>query len=227
MPHTILGSYAGEWFEVTTPEQAALLSDPQAVRHLEPFLGRTLGTAQAAREVGVSTEGMMYRVRQFQRLGLLTQVGEQRRSGRPVRLYRAPGALRIPFHLTPFEDLQRQLRVQVRNLETLRIRASARLLERAEGRGRLLYRSEGTGSVNSEAEVPDPRLRERQVGGEFTGTLWLTAVQARAVQVQIDALMVLLDPAQQPQEGTRPYLLAGLLLPLDPEQDAPWLSAPG
>ncbi|MFC6592254.1 winged helix-turn-helix domain-containing protein [Deinococcus lacus] len=122
MPQPILGSYSGEWLTLTTPEQARLLSDPAAVRHLYPFIGRTLSTSEAAREIGVSTERMMYRVKQFLAVGLLEQVSERRRQGRPVRLYRTPGGLRVPFALTPFEDLEAQLRTQTAPYERLRRR---------------------------------------------------------------------------------------------------------
>ena len=73
MPQTFLSSYTGEWFTVSNTEQARLLSDPVALRHLEPFIGRSLGAAQAAREAGVSVESLLYRVRQFLNAGLLTR----------------------------------------------------------------------------------------------------------------------------------------------------------
>lgn len=227
MPHTILGSYGGPWFEVTTEEQAALLCSARAVRHLEPFMGRTLGIAEAAREAGVSTEGMMYRVRQFIGVGLLHQIGARARRGRSVTLYRAPAAIRIPFHLTPFDDLKAQLAYQGQVFEELRVRASARALRDGECQARLLYRNDESGTVNSETELADPSFRDRRIGGDFIGTLWLPENVARHLHQQFNDLISTLNQYSQPQENTRPYLLVSLLLGLDPDEDAKWLGPPG
>ncbi|GAA4014138.1 hypothetical protein GCM10022631_27340 [Deinococcus rubellus] len=220
MPHTILGSYGGEWFTATTPQQARLLSDRAALRHLEPFLGRTLGAAQAAREAGVSTERMLYRVRQFVAVGLLSAAGEQKRDGRAIRLYTAPGGFRVPFHLTPFEDVEAELAAQMRPHDRLRIRALARTLTRRQLVGRVIYRDE-RGEVNYESDVPSaqerPALTRR--GGDFVGVQWLTSAQAEAVKTKFDeARALLLTSSRTP--GSQPYLIQTVLVQLD-ENDAP------
>lgn len=174
MPYPISGSHAVPSFEVTTPEQAALLSDASAVRHLEPFMGRTLGVAEAARHAGVSTEGMMYRVKQFVRTGLLIQEGVQQRRGRPIRLYAASGAIRVPFHLTPFDDLRAPLEYQGRAFDELRVQKPARSQRFIENRGWLLYRCDETGAVHSETGLNEPSARSTRIGSDFVGTLWLT-----------------------------------------------------
>lgn len=221
MPYTFLGSYAGEWFEVTTPEQARLLSDA-ALRHLTPFVGRTLGAAQAAREAGVSTERMLYRMKAFLSAGLLTEVPPARRTGRLVRQYRAPGGFRLPFALTPFADLEAQILRAGRNHERLRARAAAQSLLRLSEPARLIYRDE-QGQVHSETHLPGPHARDGVIGGDYVGVVWLRPDEARQLQHTLDALRTL--GRAEPVPGSAPYLVQDVLLAVDPE-DARRASAP-
>ena len=221
MPHTFLGSYAGEWFIVTTPQQARLLSDRAALRHLEPFVGRTLGAAQAAREAGVSTERMLYRVRQFVDAGLLFAAGEQQRGGRAIKLYTAPGGFRVPFHLTPFEDIEAEIAAQFRAFDRLRVRALARRLTRHSSGGRLIYRDE-RGEVNLESDVPSANDRQAmtQRGSDFVSTQWLTPAQAEAVRARLDEVRALLRAVPVRASGSQPYLIQTVLIELE-EEDVP------
>ena len=210
MPQTFLSSYRGEWFTVSTTEQARLLSDPAAVRHLEPFVGRSLGAAQAAHEAGASVEGMLYRVRQFLKAGLLTQVGELRRAGRTIRLYAAPGGLRLPFALTPFADLEAQLSRQTRPYDQLRTRAMARGLTRHGLGGRLIYRGE-EGGVHSgvEMESHDTRraLMQQWRSDDFVGVMYLDDAQAAQAQRLLEELRDLLSVAGASDPAKHPYLI--------------------
>ena len=220
MPHTILGSYAGEWFTAATPQQARLLSDRAALRHLEPFVGRSLGAAQAAREAGVSTERMLYRVRQFLAAGILVAAGEQRRGGRAIKLYSAPGGFRVPFHLTPFEDAEAEIAAQFQSVDRLRRRMLARRLTRRGLGGRLIYR-DGRGEINFEYDVPGAQDRQAltRLGSDLTGVQWLTPAQAGAVRTKLDEVWALLLGASR-DPGTQPYLIQTTLLQLE-EDDAP------
>jgi len=227
MPQTILGSFTGEWFDVHTARQAQLLSDNAALRHFKPFIGRTLSVSQAARELGVSTERMMYRARQFVQAGLLHPAGKVRRAGRPMRLYRAPAGLRVPFALTPFEDLEAQVTRHARAFDRLRARAAARSLLTLPDHARLIYRDDLRGDVHSETFLPDPGLRSRVIGGDFVGVVWLPPDRARALQAALDELLLGLGAQESRGPGTRPYLVQGALLPLDPDNPAEWSSPPG
>ena len=222
MPHTILGSYTGEWFTAVASQQARLLSDGAARRHLEPFVGRTLGAAQAAREAGVSTERMLYRVRQFVDAGLLFAAGEQRRGGRAIKLYTAPGGFRVPFDLTPFEDIEAEIAAQFRPLDRLRQRALARRLTQHSLGGRLIYRDE-RGEVNLESDVPSIQDRQAMTrsGGDYSGVHWLTPAQAEAVKAKLDEVWALLQTVPMRESGSQPYLIQTVLTQLD-EEDAPY-----
>ena len=225
MSQPVLGSYSGEWFTLTTPQQARLLSDPAAVRHLHPFIGRTVSVSEAAREIGVSTERMMYRVKQFVAAGLLAPEGERPRQGRPVRLYRALGGLRVPFALTPFEDLEAQLRTQSAPYERLRHRSLARGLRRLENHARLLYRAD-SGEIHSETELLLPDWRRDHVDGDYVGVQWLTDEEARHIQRLMDDLRESLSEAKE-RSGRKPYLLQAALVELNPDDPAEVLGPPG
>lgn len=220
MPHTILGSYAGEWFTAATPQQARLLSDRAALRHLEPFVGRTLGAAQAAREAGVSTERMLYRVQQFLAVGIVFAAGEQPRGGRAIKLYSAPGGFRVPFHLTPFEDAEAEIAAQFQSVDRLRRRMLARRLTRRGLGGRLIYR-DARGEINFEYDVPGAQDRQAltRLGSDLTGVQWLTPAQAEAVRTRLDEVWTLLLGASR-EQGTQPYLIQTTLLQLE-EGDVP------
>ncbi|MBB6017893.1 hypothetical protein ACFP9V_00910 [Deinococcus radiopugnans] len=238
MPHTVLGSYRGEWFTASTPEQARLLSDPVALRHLEPFMGRTLGAAAAAGEAGVSVERMLYRVRQFLKAGLLQEVGQERRAGRPVRLYRAPGGLQVPFTLTPFADLEAQVIRHSAPYDRLRARASGRRLQRLDHHARLIYR-DGQGKVHSETEVPGAEVLAAFPSRDFMGVMWLDDATARRMSGLLDEWRELLGQHSAGSEhsagnkhsgrikGTQPYLVQMVLLALDPHEPDELTGPPG
>jgi hypothetical protein len=226
MPHTILGSYSGEWFTASTAEQARLLSDPVALRHLEPFMGRPLGAGAAARRAGVSVERMLYRVRQFLKAGLLQEVEQKKRAGRPVRLYLAPGGLRVPFGLTPFADLEAQVARHSGPYDRLRARASGRRLHRLDNHARLIYRDEG-GKVHSETETPGPETLTAFSSRDFMGVMWLDNATARRMSDLLDEWRDLLDRSGSRRDGAQPYLVQMVLLALDPHEPDEVSGPPG
>ncbi|CAM3354223.1 HD-GYP domain-containing protein [Deinococcus saxicola] len=227
MPHTILGSYRGKWFTASTPEQARLLSDSAALRHLTPFMGRTLGAGAAAHEAGVSVERMLYRVRQFVNTGLLEQVGQERRAGRPVKLYRAPGGVRIPFALTPFDDLSAQVARHGQPYDRLRARASGRRMHRLEQHARLIYRDDRQGEVHSETETLGPEVLAAHLSRDFMGVMWLDEQTAHKMSALMDEWRNLLGQDSSRREGAQPYLIQMVLLALDPDEPDELLGPPG
>ncbi len=92
---------------VTTPEAAELLTDPLKQRYLEPFLARDCTVTQAAGELGVTPNSLLYRVRQLQAAGLLEVVREMPRAGRTLKVYRSVAdAFYVPFALTQAETVE-------------------------------------------------------------------------------------------------------------------------
>lgn len=96
-----------DWVVIDQTAPAKALAEPTIRRYLDPFIGRELTVTQAARELGVSGNSLLYRVRQFVRLGLLTVVRETPRVGKAVKTYRASSDLFfVPFALTPAATLE-------------------------------------------------------------------------------------------------------------------------
>ena len=88
--------------ELRDPEAVRVLTDPKALRYLEPLLGRERSVGQLAQELGVDTSSALYRVRQFLRLGLARQTRLEPRRGRAVKYYGAVAdSFYAPFSSTP------------------------------------------------------------------------------------------------------------------------------
>lgn len=89
---------------VTTAAAALVLARADRRRFLEPFVGRELSPAEAARELGVAVEDMAYRVRALRAAGLLVPTRTEARAGRPVTRYRAATEIRASVALLPRAD---------------------------------------------------------------------------------------------------------------------------
>ncbi|AWN22511.1 hypothetical protein DKM44_04060 [Deinococcus irradiatisoli] len=217
---TLLAPFDGEWFEVTTPQQARLLSDPVALRHFTPFVGQTLSASQAAQAAGVSVARLLYWVKQFLASGLLREVRRDARAGRPVRIYQGVAAgFHVPFELTDFADLEERLRRQLRPLEELRSRAAARALAQRGISGRLIYRS--AQGVHSETALPEGLSWEALgggVGSDFQGLFWLSPQDADWMRAELGHLRAELQRRQQGTGRGRPYLVQTVLQEVTPEE---------
>lgn len=153
----------GPWREVAfrtvaDPRAARILADPDWIPWLEPFLGRVSGVADAARRLGRPLDATRYRVRRMERAGLIEVVGERRRAGRPIRLYRsvADGFV-VPFEATPFVDLEERMKASLR-ADAERFARSAAAAMRATGiEARRIYRGPD-GAVHQEAAATDEAL---------------------------------------------------------------------
>ena len=95
------------WMIVENLEAAKALLRPETRRFLEPFLDRPCTVSQAALELGVKPNALLYRVNQLWRLGLLRVEREEPRVGKPIKVYRSSApAFFVPFALTPAETIE-------------------------------------------------------------------------------------------------------------------------
>lgn len=220
MPEPFFGRPSGAWYTVGTEAQARLLARPEARRYLEPFIGQQRTAGEAARELGVSLERLLYHLRQLRAAGLLLEVGARRRAGRPERLYRAVAdAFIVPFGLTPFADLEEQYQRQSAPLERLERRASIRRLREQNLQNRLVYR-DTTGEINSETALPEGLAWHEfhpEPGGDFAGVYQLDEAAAREVGALWAALVERLQASRQQGAAGRPYLIRAALVPLRPQ----------
>ena len=110
---------------------AQVLLRPDERRFLEPFLGREIGPAEAARELGLPVEQLAYRVRSLAGKGLLEVSGSQPRKGRAITLYRAAAEIRAPLALLPLDDVRSFFTQVDDGLRAVFLASLARLADRS------------------------------------------------------------------------------------------------
>lgn len=102
MKHVFSSQSGRTWGLIEAEPAVTMLSDPDTLRYLSPFLGRTLTVTQAGRLAGARTDTMMYRTERFLEAGLLIEVPTDGRR----RQYRAAAdRFALPFEATRFESL--------------------------------------------------------------------------------------------------------------------------
>lgn len=184
---------------MTEPVIAALLTDPVARRYFDPFLAQTLSVKEAADECGCSLDAMLYRVRVFERAGLLKVMEVRPRKGRAIKAYRtAHDAYFVPHRATPFATLEDQLYrgaepvirdwaqstarvMQMRAIEDVRFYRSAEGITWSEG----VATADGVGGFDPRV-LDDPHRTPRL---DITSVLYLSELDARAVQAELVALV--------------------------------------
>lgn len=219
MQQTIFGSFTGTWFEVRDVTQARLLTDPVARGLLTPFIGAECSATQAAQAVGCSVQRMLYRMRQFEQAGLLIETRQQRRSGRPIRFYRAVAdGFHVPFEYTPFEDVEAMMARQYLPFDRLRDRVLARLVQQRTHVGRRIYRDAVSGEIQSESDqglaTRPLSMTTRKPGNDVTLKVRLTDEVAQRIAEELDDLYWRLEAARRPVGEGQEYLVHFGFLPL-------------
>jgi hypothetical protein len=86
------------------------LTDPEAARRLEPFLGREATLSEAAKALHMTLPALLYHVNRLLALDLLEVACEAVRKGRAVKHDRTVAdVFFVPFELTPSQTLGRLL----------------------------------------------------------------------------------------------------------------------
>lgn len=209
-------------YRVTDPAQARLLTDPVARDFLGPFLGRTASVAEAAAELGAAQNTTLYRVRTLLRAGLLRQVGERRRAGRPIKLYRSShDHYFVPFAATGYDTLEDRLRAQGRPIWDGLIDAYAAALHGHRRYGHHVFRSGG--AVMTSDLLPEQSPSGRPLFWSDT-TVTLTDADADELAARLRewyAELVRRSPASTTGgsgEKGRRYLALAALLPVPPQR---------
>lgn len=186
--------------EITDPEQARLLSSSESFRYFEPFLARDCTVSQAAKELHIKVDTMLYRVKTFVKAGLLNVVKTQSRRGRSVKVYHSSADVYyIPFEITPFEDVEEFFRKSRKANDDILIPRFAKIIRQIGREGRKIYRddngevwSSSAGSVNDtyfgfeDAEKLEGLLRQkRQMAENSSDILWLTEEEARDFVIEL------------------------------------------
>jgi hypothetical protein len=116
---------------VSSTAAAQVLLRPDERRFLEPFLGREIGAAEAARELGLPVGQLAYRVRALAAKGLLEVTGSAPRAGRAITLYRAAEEIRAPLALLPYDDVRSFFGLVDDGLRQVFLASLARMADRA------------------------------------------------------------------------------------------------
>ncbi len=208
---------SGRTLMVTAGDAAEALTDPQTLRHLAPFLGRTSTVADAARESGEKPNTTLKRVQRFVELGLLEVVGERKRPGRPVKLYRTVAdVFFVPFEATHSESLEAALAERDAYWEAMLRRNVVRARsERLGTWGTRFYRDTRGRLQVQTAVTPDVNATTLDQDGPAVLSLWrdqLTLDFADAKELQRE--MFALVQRYNSRQGSQRYLVRMGLAPV-------------
>jgi hypothetical protein len=144
-------------YVISDPEQATLLTDDELRVFLLPFLGRVRSVSQAAMELDVKVNAMLYRVQKMLACGLLELDHLEARGGRPIQHYRAVAdVLFVPFTATMFETLEAQIKYgeRIQHQHFVEALAASRQQQMLEvGWGTLLSRNASGGITVTRARL--------------------------------------------------------------------------
>jgi len=202
---------------VTDPRLADLLTDPELLKQLEPFLGRDCTVAEAARQTGSLPNTVLARVRRWLGLGLLVQTRTEKRAGRAVKHYRTTAdAWFVPFDNTSAATLAESLAGRDAYWEErLRGAVVAAREELAGSWGTRIYR-DGRGrlqiqmAVNPESNWTSLAPDRPAVLAAWRDGLYLDFEDAKRLQQELFSLLL----KYQRLDGAQRYLLRLGLAPL-------------
>lgn len=203
---------------VYEPEIADLLTNPETLEQLEPFLARDSTVTEAARLTGTRPNTMLARVRRWTGLGLLKVTREEKRAGRPIRWYRTSAdSWFIPFDTTSAESLESSLKQRDEWWSSRLRRAVVRAREEQVGTwGTRVYRDRRGYLQVQMAVSPDSNWTSLApdrpaVLAAWRDGLYLDFEDAKELQRELFALLL----RYQGREGAQRYLLRLGLAPLE------------
>ncbi|GAA4006804.1 hypothetical protein GCM10022631_18020 [Deinococcus rubellus] len=212
MEDIVSGSSPSQVHTVTEPELARVLTDPVARRYYEPFLACSLSATAAAQEIGCALDTLLYRIRVFQKVGLLVVVEQQRRKGRAIKIYRTRfDAYFVPHQVTPFASLEERLYLMAEPHIRDWARSAAGRLQARGIEGVRLHRdiygqvwSESAAEVSSLSALDPHSLKHplRPPGFDVMTTLYLERQEAQALQQALAELLEAWRPKSRSGSGT-------------------------
>ena len=186
-----------DFYRVHSERQAYLLEAPDISSFFAPFLAREQTVTGAARELDCKVNAMHYRIRTFLDAGLLKIVREEKRAGLPIKVYRSVAdAFFIPLELSRHADRETHMTERYESILQQIAKATMKQ-ERRRGRvGQCLFR-DTTGDVMSFGGVELPDSHDvlfnvddsyQPVNADRMGNIFLTELEARALQHELDGL---------------------------------------
>ena len=221
---------AQTWRTITDPKAAEVLTNPQSLRYLKPFLLRERSASEAAEVAKVNLDTMLYRVKVMLEMGLLTQTSLEARRGRSIKRYKTVADhFAIPFEATKAETIVALMLEHSQTDHQDLMRGMANAI--AGGRGGWLVRVYVENRTLRQEITPDDdpdwvleKLLEPRAPSAFHAclTLRLNPQEAKALQHELSdlrgRLAALLDRPASPSE--KPYTvqlgLAGIVENFEP-----------
>lgn len=169
-------------------EEAALFFvQMHSVKHLLPFMQRETSLAEAAQHCKISKSHMSYWLNKMLRLGVITQVRNEKRGRHNVPIYRATATtFTVPMRYVPVATDEEILTLNSRDFETIERRSIVRSSSNNDG-------------WNLCFSYPDkfPQLRMLPANGKTPkpkhlnewGCLALSDTQAEALQTEMRVLL--------------------------------------
>lgn len=223
------------WQRLDDPAAARVLADAYTRKFFEPFVWRERRVSDVAGELGVSTTAMLYRVRQFLRLGLLEVTRCEARAGRAIRYYRSTSkGYFVPFEATSAESVHALYEASMdsarRPVLNALTQAWSALADDPRWFGLYTYGDEGGlrshvllpsppefGAAGTQPGLLDGLLSDDQPAlWDNTTTLQLTSGDAKALQRDLHDLH--LRYRRRKAEDGQAYLLRLTLAPQAPGQ---------
>lgn len=95
------------YLEINSKEAAAQLTKLKQLTFIQPFLGQEATISEAASQVSVQEHQMQYFVNKMLKLGLMTVLRQEKRSGKPLKFYRCVAdSFFIPLDHAPHVNLR-------------------------------------------------------------------------------------------------------------------------
>jgi len=198
---------------VTNLEMARVLSDPEHLRYIAPFLEHEHTVSEVAAEVGSTLSTTYRKLKRYCDLGILEVSREHKRKGRAIKVYRAVAdAFFVPFQLTggAEEGSARWQKHWERDFQ----RGFRHAFGQFDGWGQRLFRKDGVFTImlakgpNEDVDMLGegmPALYNR-----FHDSLYLDFTEAKAFQRELDTLFV----KYSAQCGQQRYLMRISFVPV-------------
>lgn len=96
---------------MTHRQAVRYLADPLRLRFLSPFIGRERTALEVARELNIPLSTLLYQINKMIQIDLLKIIEIKKRSGSPIKHYRAVAdAFFVPFDATDADSLETLLK---------------------------------------------------------------------------------------------------------------------
>lgn len=183
-----------DFYRIHTETQAAILDDRALARFFHPFLGREKTVSQAAAEVGCKLNAMHYRVKTFLEVGLLKVIREEKRAGRPVKVYRSVAdAFFVPFQFTAHATQQESWLAHIEPVARRIARSMAEQYLTRERAGQCIFRDDrdnltslgGQELLEDKEIVFHPDAFQRPLGTDRFGNIFLTEAEAQNLEREL------------------------------------------